>query len=319
MERPDDSEPEAEDSDPQAGHDEPPRTLGGSNLGFTIGHGGGFFPALGPTPSWLGSGAFTVPGVNILGALTNQVTSIFRPFIDQQLGHISAMIIDPILEQQRGRWAEIFERLLPTLGAALPENWHDTNLPDLPLLERLLLDEGLALAWVPPSRILNRLLTADTAQERRRVIGQNWRTIARACIYELDHVTSRQGRQHADFIRRAAAALEDGHQEAAQALATNLLDSMVRIHFDKPSTVVGQNTRLAIVDLPLKDALVLGGIWGAFGEFRADRGDTVPRWFTRHASVHGVSRRQYSRVNAVIVLMHCTALLRLLELEVLTD
>lgn len=47
---------------------------------------------------------------------------------------------------------------------------------------RRLLDEGLALAWVPPKRIVVKLLSADSPAERRRIIGRSWRSITRACI-----------------------------------------------------------------------------------------------------------------------------------------
>lgn len=54
---------------------------------------------------------------------------------------------------------------------------------------------------------------------------------------------------------------------------------------------------------------MLGGIWGAHGEFWPDKGDKIPRSYSRHGSVHGVSRRQYSRINAVLALMHVVSLL----------
>ena len=73
--------------------------------------------------------------------------------------------------------------------------------------------------------------------------------------------------------------------------------------------------RLTIEDLPARSAVVLGGIWGAFGQFWPENGEQIPRNFSRHASAHGVSRRQYSRINALLALMHVTAPLKLLSVD----
>ena len=66
---------------------------------------------------------------------------------------------------------------------------------------------------------------------------------------------------------------------------------------------------------PLRVAIVLGGIWGSYGEFWPSNGDVIPREFSRHGSAHGVSRRQYSRINSLLALMHVVSLLKLLEID----
>ena len=107
----------------------------------------------------------------------------------------------------------------------------------------------------------------------------------------------------------------DGHPEGAQALAANLLDTMLRETLDKSSfgQVTNQRDRLSIDDLPLRAAAVFGGIWGSHTEFRSWRGDAIPRGFSRHGSVHAVSQIQYSRINALIALMHVTSYIMLLD------
>lgn len=110
-----------------------------------------------------------------------------------------------------------------------------------------------------------------------------------------------------------------GNHEAGQALAANLLDSILRHEFSSSDrrSITSQTDRLDIDDYPPRLALVLGGIWGAHGEYWPDRGDQIPRRFSRHASAHGVSKRQYSRVNATISVMHVAALLRVIQSDVL--
>ena len=50
-------------------------------------------------------------------------------------------------------------------------------------------------------------------------------------------------------------------------------------------------------------------IWHAHEQFWKDKGDAVPRTFSRHASVHGASKTQYSKRNCVQVLMLVTSLI----------
>ena len=179
----------------------------------------------------------------------------------------------------------------------------------------MLLDEGLCLTWVPPSPVLDRLFSAASAQERRSVIGRSWKTIVVASERELDEVTKPALRHYASFARNAADAVKSGHHVAGQALAANLLDTVLKREFTKKSSraITDQSLRFDINEYPLRLALVLGGIWGAYLQYWPSNGDKIPTRFSRHASAHGVSPRQYSRINATISIMHVAALLRALQ------
>ena len=124
-------------------------------------------------------------------------------------------------------------------------------------------------------------------------------------------------REYTRFAAEAADALINGPPSASQALSANLLDTILRRSFSKDSreAVTDQANRPNIDDYPLRVAIVIGGIWGSHAEYRPYRGDTIPYRYSRHASAHGVSRRQYSRVNAVIALMHVVALLKVMDVD----
>lgn len=64
-----------------------------------------------------------------------------------------------------------------------------------------------------------------------------------------------------------------------------------------------------IAEMGLREAYVWLPIWNAHEQFWKDRGDVVPHTFSRHASVHGASKRQYSKRNCVQVLMLVTSLI----------
>lgn len=225
----------------------------------------------------------------------------------------SFKIFDEIYSAQRTHFEGIFENIGRILDGILPPNWRGVR--GLDQIEVILLDEGLALAWVPPSDILNALLRASSKQERRRILGRRWKSIVAACRDSVESASTVDFAQYRGFALNAVKMLEDGHPEGAQALAANLLDTMLRETLDGPSRkqVTNQRTRLSIEDLPMRAAMVFGGIWGSHTEFWQSRGDSIPREFTRHGSAHGVSRRQYSRINAVVALMHVTAYIMLLD------
>lgn len=225
-----------------------------------------------------------------------------------------------IQEVQRKQFAEAIAAARRAYDASLPPNWPTGhNLPTD--LEALLLDEGLALAWVPPEDVVVQLFAAASASERRAIIGRRWRGIGRACIEELNQISHPVLRGHGHFAREAADTLMNGSAAASQALSANLLDSILRVEFSGSDrkTITCQKTRLEIGDYQLRVAIVLGGIWGAHGQFFPERGDQIPRLYSRHGSAHGVSRRQYSRVNAVLALMHVVALLRVMERDMVDD
>lgn len=225
----------------------------------------------------------------------------------------STKLFDEIYGSQRDRFEGIFKNFREAFDRMLPPNWRGVQ--GLDKIETLLLDEGLALAWVPPTDILAAVLNASSKQERRRIIGKRWKRIVAGCRESLESVSSDDVSGYRTFALKVVELLEAGQPEGAQALAASLLDTMLRETLDGKSRreVTFQGKRLSIDDLPWRAAMVFGGIWGSHTEFWQSKGDSIPRQFTRHASAHGVSTLQYSRINAVVAAMHCTAYIMLLD------
>lgn len=245
----------------------------------------------------------------LLGPALNFESLALKNLIDTS----SLEAFNKIYADQRAQFESIFENVSRIIDRMLPPNWRGVR--GMSQLETLLLDEGLALAWVPPADILNALLAASSKQERRRILGRRWKRVVAACRESIESASEAEFAQYRGFALNVIKMLEEGHSEGAQALAANLLDTMLRETLDGPShrEVTNQRNRLSIDDLPMRAAMVFGGIWGSHTEFWQSRGDSIPREFTRHGSAHAVSRLQYSRINAVIALMHVTAYIMLLE------
>ncbi|MFF2632687.1 hypothetical protein ACFVR6_07400 [Microbacterium sp. NPDC058021] len=202
----------------------------------------------------------------------------------------------------------------------LPPNWSGVSATvhfDEDELRSIILVEGIPLAWVPSAALIDRLLTAEHAKARREQIRNGWRGILRDCERAVGELPSRQARSHARFVSMSASAIRDGHYEAAQALAANLVDTLGR-SFIKAQTVgynwslvTSKNQRPKLSKLALRAVMVLGPLAAGHADYHP--GDAIPRAFSRHATAHGVSPRQYTRVNSLFALMNATALLCWLE------
>ena len=222
-----------------------------------------------------------------------------------------------------GMWSEQISNLVKNVGKIAsyhyPPNWQGEGLLKLAdNLETLLLDEGLPLAWVPPRHILAKVIQANTSSERRRVLYSNRMCIITACEQELKSIGRRELDELIAFVLESIEAMRNGHWKASQALSTNVMDTIVSQLFDKSTKIAIRNhkTRISWKEYPVKEALVLGGIWGAYLEYWPDgKSNNIPQQYTRHASAHGVSRRQYTNINALIALMHVVGLLKLIASE----
>ena len=255
-----------------------------------------------------------------LPPLALDYTRLFGPALNLEnlrLGnHVDAPSVEvfaDLYESQRKQFDSIFQQVDRALDVVLPPNWRGVR--GLDQIDTLALDEGLALAWVPPPDVLRALMAAPSKQARRRILGRRWKRIVRACNEAIESTSEDGVIEYRRFATKVIDMLVDGHSEGAQALAANLLDTMLRETLDESSRrqVTNQRERLSIDDLPMRAAMVFAGIWGSHTAFMSWRGDAIPRSFSRHGSVHAVSRIQYSRINALFALMHITSYIMLLD------
>ncbi|MFC8202234.1 hypothetical protein ACFUTV_43685 [Streptomyces sp. NPDC057298] len=225
----------------------------------------------------------------------------------------------PLHEHFREYWAGVFEGLGSLKERIYPPNLHDAT-PTVDEFELLLLEEGIPLMWVPGPKVVRALLDAPDAVGRRQTIGRRWKGIVNDCeavIEDVDHPDLQASR---NFAFDCVAALCDGHNNPAQALAANLLDSLMRAHFDEPDRKKltfnkKGRAKFDLDDYDMRVALTFAPVWYAHAEFWPKNGDPIPRVFGRHPSAHGVSRSQYSRINAVYGLMLVTSVLKFFDVE----
>jgi hypothetical protein len=272
--------------------------------------------------------AFTRASAEVSAQMTPtllRVTSIMSQFDSVQLQLAKQFSIADGLLAQLSNWQSSWAaNWNGVIGSALsiaatvrrlshPENWWSLELPEPDLLQTLVLEEGLPLCWIPPVGVLERLLAAQSAQQRRDIIGRSYEQIMDGCEEVLNHVTSYRGRQYARFVRASIRAIREGHRDAGQSLATNTLDTLVTRYGLNPPA---KNKRPELESMDFRDALVLGALWRSYFSYRGEDPTIVPpREFLRHATAHAVSSQQYSLRNATLAVMHLVAVLRWLEIR----
>jgi hypothetical protein len=219
------------------------------------------------------------------------------------------------------QWQEIFRSLQDLAKAIYPENWTGVDPPSVEQLEVILVDEGIPLMWVPGPSVVQALLEAEDARSRRRIIGRRWMRIINDCEAVIGGIANSELQHERSFALDCVRAIRGGHSSAAQALAANLLDTAL-CHLEKDDRVqftdnkFKQNgVRFNLDDYTVRAALTFAPVWSAHSRFFVNRGDSIPRRFGRHPSVHAVSKSQYTRINAVIAVMLVASVLKFFDVE----
>lgn len=231
-------------------------------------------------------------------------------------------LIESVNRSYAPQWERIFESIRDFQSRIFPENWDGVSRPGIDEFESLLIDEGIALMWVPGPKVVQALLDASTAAERRRIISRRWKGIVADCETVLNNVTHPSLQDSKEFGLDCVRALQEGHTAPAQALAGNLLDSVLRSNFDNAARLeVTRNNftkngvRFNLEDYKIRAAFTFAPVWCAHAKYKTEDGDPIPRTFGRHPTTHAVSRAQYSRINAVMGLMLVTSVIKFFDTE----
>jgi hypothetical protein len=186
-------------------------------------------------------------------------------------------------------------------------------------VEAVVMLDGIALYGLPRQELAEKLIRAETTAARRAILGRRWRAVSADCRAAVDACNSSTVAPYVSFAVAALDALDGEHTEAAQALAASLLDTVVNGYFGKQRsglTPNGKTTTPAEYEkFTLREFIVFAPLWQAYQKYKIEDGDPIPNTFSRHASVHGVSARQFSRRNAVQAVLFVSSLLLFLDEE----
>lgn len=174
-----------------------------------------------------------------------------------------------------------------------------------------MLEEGIALSWVPRPDIVEALLDADGFGQRLEILMARRDDILDDCRLLLAGVDSGVGQQ----CRAAVDAMAAGHDPPAQSHASNIIDSIVLqlLGRDGRSEAKTQ-ARVELAQLPLRlvcENLALRPLFRAFATWHPTGFDPPPDHFSRHATAHAVGRNGvFESAHALVAVMIATSLVR---------
>jgi hypothetical protein len=216
------------------------------------------------------------------------------------------------------QWNAFFSQIRQWRRHAWPANWNGLDV-DLAVVETICLREGIPLVWVPGPETVTALANAPGPAARRRIIRQRHRGIITDCLAALETASFPGLAAEHTLAVEAAAAVRAGYGAAGQALAANIMETLVTNWVDPSAHDLlkrrkhHKDTQLDLDDFEYQAGLVLAPVWCAYMHYYANQGDIVPRQFARNATVHSGSPRQYTQPNAVIAVMVAVSLLVFLD------
>ncbi|MFC8314078.1 hypothetical protein ACFUEJ_10710 [Gordonia sp. NPDC057258] len=254
--------------------------------------------------------AISQPGLNRIAAeLTRniQATSALGTAMEAFAARQTSWLQDFAVDFQRLR--RIF----------YPPNLREADGITFELVQQVVMVDGIALYGVPRKSVAQALLHADGVAKRREILGRRWKQISADCRDVVESLDD-ELKGYAWTAECALDALDAGHVEAAQALAATLVDSLLRDSLDDRHKympdVKGKRTTSEYDKLSARQFIAFAPIWQAYQQYRTENDDPVPTVFSRHASAHSVSRRQFNRRNAVQGIMLACGLLYHLDEQI---
>lgn len=210
---------------------------------------------------------------------------------------------------------------LKTLGPNLKQLWKSAYPPNLRGIEdlafedveKVVMADGIALYGIPRTSIAKALIGAESAAKRREVLGRRWNTISADCRTAVEGLGSEAVAPYTAFAVAALDALDNQHTEAAQALTGSLIDSLLTAYFGKDRKNYTPNkstqTTAAYDEFTIREFIAFAPMWQTYQQFWVNNGDRIPNTFSRNATAHTVSPRQFNRRNAIQALLFATSLL----------
>lgn len=229
------------------------------------------------------------------------------------------LLVEELSASLRESLKEIFSSGFfgPIEGIVLPENL--VALSKEVTWERfidLVYEDGIPLYAIPRSDTALKLVCADGLRERRKVLFECQKSIFEDCRSALNNLRSDYAQEMGDFVLSGLDALENGYSDAAQALFTNTMDTVhQKIWPDRDDRkdithhAKGDEVPESFAEMSVGENLIFAALWNSHITFWPNRGEESPAEYSRHASVHGVSRQQYNLENCIQVLMLVTSLL----------
>lgn len=193
---------------------------------------------------------------------------------------------------------------------SLPSNWRQLSFEDAERAQRLVVEHGIPIIWVPNAELTETVLATAERKEAQAALNSERDNVLTDIDTALAEISDQQLIRFVEMSRRAVAAARDDHPEAAQALASAVLTATldqglgfarfgeVREWAEKnPPDEAGLGSYRTTLVLDLAARYVLG--WGK-----------EKPGYNRNRTLHTISADQYTEEHSLLSLMAMTALLR---------
>ncbi|MET9436855.1 hypothetical protein [Streptomyces sp. NPDC006551] len=257
-----------------------------------------------------------------VAAVSRQASELFSAHLERDaafrklLAKMAEQNLRSRLQVMGKVWSDVAE------GFRAP-NWP----PDADVYELIsIMEGGIPLVWIPPAQVIDDLVSAD-AETRSEVLVASRDAVLRSCRDRLGEVAGPNLAHCVKLLVESVDVAEHGSWGAAQALAASVWDTLIRglarnsVELQKPSRRgprfeyphfrdqlprFSDDTLLSRV----RSVCVLEPIHSALTAFH---GGVVPEVYSRHATAHATSPRQYTVANSLIAMMLAVSLIREIE------
>ncbi|MFC6088104.1 hypothetical protein [Saccharothrix lopnurensis] len=256
----------------------------------------------------------------LLQANLNGIAEQLIKNVDFRIGGMATGALSNFAGQYADFLANVQASLVKVEFSFYPPNLREIKNLKFEQVESVVMVDGIPLYGIPRASTAEELIIADSASKRRMLLEQHWKSISEDCRELVAACTAEFTAPYVPFVVAALDALDAGHAEAAQALASSLIDALVGVRFgdDRKNYTPdrsGKRTTEAYDDLEIHEFIAFAPLWQAYQQFFVEKGDAVPETYSRHATAHTVSPRQYNRCNAMQALMFACSMLSYLDFE----
>jgi hypothetical protein len=208
-----------------------------------------------------------------------------------------------------------------TFRASLPDNWKGfKSVREIGQIFDVMESTGWCLAWVPREEIVRGVVDEPRFEGRAFMLLARRNEITADIRDLLRNLEAADLSQYKSSALKATLAYSGGHPEAAQALAASTMSALIQDVLDyRTFGEARQSLKGDPRDAGLgtfRRAAVFNQVALSLQRYFVDRGDEVPGTFSRHATAHSVSPRQFTEINCLSSLLLVAAFLRELELSI---
>ncbi len=291
--------------------------------------------ALEQAAGWMSRGLEAAePYIERVAAGTRAFSEASRPYVERATANMNLardavqpyaqQMFDSVqrtrawLEQHAPEIAEVIIGMRYYAAQARVENWVELQTDDwVRALDLMRGDESVALAWVPPARVVKLLVDAPNHAARDDVLLARDHEIVAAARVVIDAVTHDKLGDLRITLEQAWDAYEQGLYRPAQAAAAGAIGEAVNVQRGENFTKLRGGLEQQRNAHPEAWALIevrMLAVWCSVATAVEPTWNRLPG-FNRHACVHGMSGEQYTQVNCLRGLMVATAAARELQFQ----